>query len=262
MNEQGRNLGLFADLEGKVALVTGAFGGLGLHFAQTLARAGCKVALAGRRVAEGEAVLAELRRQGGQGCVVALDVRDPASVGAAFEAARRQLGPVQVVVNSAGIATTGPAMEVDEAAWQSVIDTNLNGAWRVAQCAARMMRDAGSGGSIVNIASILGLRVAQQVPAYTAAKAGLIHLTRSLALEWARHGIRVNALAPGYFETDINRSFFETDSGRAMIGRIPQRRLGQARQLDGALLLLASDASDYMTGTVLPVDGGHAVSSL
>ena len=261
MNQQGRELGLFADLDGKVALVTGAFGGLGLHFAQTLARAGCKVALAGRRVAEGEAVLADLRRQGGQGCVVSLDVRDPASVGAAFEAAHRQLGPVQVVVNSAGIATTGPAMEVEEGAWQSVIDTNLNGAWRVAQCAARMMRAAG-GGSIVNIASILGLRVAQQVPAYTAAKAGLIHLTRSLALEWARYGIRVNALAPGYFETDINRSFFESDSGRAMIARIPQRRLGQPGQLDGALLLLASDASDYMTGTVLPVDGGHSINSL
>ncbi|SOZ40883.1 SDR family NAD(P)-dependent oxidoreductase [Cupriavidus neocaledonicus] len=261
MNQQGRELGLFADLDGKVALVTGAFGGLGLHFAQTLARAGCKVALAGRRVAEGEAVLADLCRQGGQGCVVALDVRDPASVGAAFEAAHQQLGPVQVVVNSAGIATTGPAMEVEEGAWQSVIDTNLNGAWRVAQCAARMMRAAG-GGSIVNIASILGLRVAQQVPAYTAAKAGLIHLTRSLALEWARHGIRVNALAPGYFETDINRGFFESDSGRAMIARIPQRRLGQPGQLDGALLLLASDASEYMTGTVLPVDGGHSINSL
>ncbi len=258
----GRGLDLFADLEGKVALVTGAFGGLGLHFAQTLARAGCKVALAGRRVGEGEALLAELRTQGGQGCVVALDVRDPASVDAAFAATQRELGPVQIVVNSAGIATTGPAMEVDEAQWQSVIDTNLNGAWRVAQRAARMMRDAETGGSIINIASILGLRVAQQVPAYTAAKAGLIHLTRSLALEWARHGIRVNALAPGYFETEINRSFFETESGQALIRRIPQRRLGQPRQLDGALLLLASDASDFMTGTVLPVDGGHSINSL
>ncbi|CAG2145755.1 2-dehydro-3-deoxy-D-gluconate 5-dehydrogenase [Cupriavidus yeoncheonensis] len=258
----GRGLEPFADLEGKVAMVTGAFSGLGLHFAKTLSRAGCKVALAGRRVGEGEALLAELRKQGGQGCVVALDVRDPTWVDAAFEGARRELGPVQIVVNSAGIATTGAAMEVDEAQWQSVIDTNLNGAWRVAQRAARMMRDTETGGSIINIASILGLRVAQQVPAYTAAKAGLIHLTRSLALEWARHGIRVNALAPGYFETEINRSFFETESGQALIRRIPQRRLGQPRQLDGALLLLASDASDFMTGTVLPVDGGHSINSL
>lgn len=261
-HEDKRSLNPFADLEGKVALVTGAFGGLGLHFAKTLARAGCKVALAGRRVGEGEALLAELRKQGAEGCVVALDVRDPTWVDAAFEGAQRELGPVQIVVNSAGIATTGAAMEVDEAQWQSVIDTNLNGAWRVAQRAARMMRDHETGGSIINIASILGLRVAQQVPAYTAAKAGLIHLTRSLALEWARHGIRVNALAPGYFETEINRSFFETDSGQALIRRIPQRRLGQPRQLDGALLLLASDASDFMTGTVLPVDGGHSINSL
>jgi 2-deoxy-D-gluconate 3-dehydrogenase len=262
MNQQERNLSLFADLEGKVALVTGAFGGLGLHFAQTLARAGCKIALAGRRVTEGEAVLASLQSQGTSGCVVPLDVRDPESVGSAFANATRALGNVEIVINSAGIATTSAALDVTEDDWQRVIDTNLNGAWRVAQCAARMMRDAGSGGSIVNIASILGLRVAQQVPAYTAAKAGLIHLTRSLALEWARHGIRVNALAPGYFETDINRSFFETKSGQSLIRRIPQRRLGQPAQLDGALLLLASDASEYMTGTVLPVDGGHAVSSL
>ncbi|QYY29871.1 SDR family oxidoreductase [Cupriavidus pinatubonensis] len=261
-HEDGRSLNPFADLEGKVALVTGAFGGLGLHFAKTLSRAGCKVALAGRRVGEGEALLAELRKQGGQGCVVALDVRDPTWVDSAFERAQQELGPVQIVVNSAGIATTGAAMDVDEAQWQSVIDTNLNGAWRVAQRAARMMRDTDTHGSIINIASILGLRVAQQVPAYTAAKAGLIHLTRSLALEWARHGIRVNALAPGYFETEINRSFFETESGQALIRRIPQRRLGQPRQLDGALLLLASDASDFMTGTVLPVDGGHSINSL
>ena len=252
----------FADLQGRVALVTGAFGGLGLHFAKTLARAGCKVALAGRRVAEGEAVLARLHEQGATGCVVALDVRDPASVEAAFEAARREFGPINIVVNSAGIATTSPALAVTEDDWQRVIDTNLNGAWRVAQCAARMMRDTGNGGSIVNIASILGLRVLQQVPAYTAAKAGLIHLTHALALEWARHGIRVNAIAPGYFETYINRDFFETESGQALVRRIPQRRLGQPRQLDGALLLLASDASSYMTGTVLPVDGGHMVSTL
>ncbi|GAB7542332.1 SDR family NAD(P)-dependent oxidoreductase [Cupriavidus sp. 8B] len=252
----------FADLEGKVALVTGAFGGLGRHFALTLARAGCRVALAGRRVGEGEALLAALRDEGGQGCVVSLDVRNPASVASAFAGAASALGTVNIVVNSAGIAVTRPAIEVAEDEWQSVIDTNLSGAWRVAQQAAKMMRDGGKGGSIVNIASILGMRVAQQVPAYTAAKAGLIHLTRSLALEWARYGIRVNALAPGYFETDINRSFFETDSGQALVKRIPQRRLGQPEQLDGALLLLASDASDYITGAVLPVDGGHMVSTL
>ncbi len=262
MSAPGAAAAVFADLEGKVALVTGAFGGLGRHFALTLARAGCRVALAGRRVGAGEECLAELRAAGGDGCVVALDVRDGASVESAFSATAADFGPPNIVVNSAGIAVTRPALDVAEHEWQSVIDTNLSGAWRVAQCAARAMRDAGEGGSIINIASILGLRTAQQVPAYAAAKAGLIHLTRSLALEWARFGIRINALAPGYFETDINREFFASESGRAMIGRIPQRRLGQPSQLDGALLLLASSASEYITGAVLPVDGGHMVSSL
>ena len=253
---------VFPDLEGKVALVTGAFGGLGRHFALTLANAGCRVVLAGRRLAEGERLLAEIRAMGADGCVVQLDVCDPDSVSGAFFRAEQAQGTVDIVVNSAGIATTGPALETSEHDWARVIDTNLTGAWRVAQYAAQQMREAGRQGSIINIASILGLRVVQQVPAYTAAKAGLIHLTQSLALEWARHGIRVNALAPGYFATEINRAFFDTASGQAMVRRIPQRRLGQPSQLDGALLLLASGASDYITGAVLPVDGGHLVSSL
>jgi NAD(P)-dependent dehydrogenase (short-subunit alcohol dehydrogenase family) len=142
-----------------------------------------------------------------------------------------------------------------------VIDVNLNGTWRVAQAAGRHMQAHG-GGSIINIASILGLRVAQQVPAYAASKAALIQLTQALALEWARHGIRVNALAPGYIETDLNREFFASDAGQALIRRVPQRRLGQARELSAPLLLLASDASSFMTGSVLVVDGGHLISTL
>jgi len=256
------HVGLFDDLKGKTALVTGAFGGLGRHFALTLAGAGCRVALAGRRVAEGEQVLAEIHQSGGEGCVVQLDVRNLASVEAAFAKAAADFGPVGILVNNAGIAATCPALEVSEADWASVIDTNLNGAWRVAQAAARQMQQSGAGGSIINIASILGLRVSQQVPAYVAAKAALIHLTSALALEWARHGIRVNAIAPGYIETDMNRAFFETEGGQAIIKRIPQRRLGQPRHLDGALLLLASAASEFITGTVIPVDGGHLVTSL
>jgi 2-deoxy-D-gluconate 3-dehydrogenase len=253
---------MFADLEHKTALVTGAFGGLGRHFALTLAHAGCRVALAGRRIAEGDKVLEKIRAGGGDGCVVALDVRDPESVAQAFETAAARLGPVRILVNNAGIAVTAPALELGEDDWSRVIDTNLNGVWRVAQAAARQMRDAGHGGSIVNIASILGLRVAQQVPAYAAAKAGVIQLTQALALELARFDIRVNALAPGYIETDLNREFFTTDAGQAIIKRVPQRRLGQPRHLDAPLLLLASDASEFMTGAVLPVDGGHLVSSL
>lgn len=262
MTSTSRRSPVFPDLEGKVALVTGAFGGLGRHFSLTLANAGCRVVLAGRRIAEGERLLDEILTTGGSGCVVPLDVCDPDSVSGAFFRAEQALGVVDIVVNSAGIATTGAALETSEQDWQQVIDTNLTGAWRVAQYAAQQLRDAGRPGSIVNIASILGLRVAQQVPAYTAAKAGLIHLTQSLALEWARHRIRVNALAPGYFATEINRAFFETEGGQAMVRRIPQRRLGHPSQLDGALLLLASASSDYITGAVLPVDGGHLVSSL
>jgi 2-deoxy-D-gluconate 3-dehydrogenase len=254
--------GLFDDLRGKTAFVTGAFAGLGRHFALTLARAGCRVALAGRRVAEGEQLLAEIRETGGEGCVVRLDVRDPASVADAFAQTKSELGPVGILVNNAGIAVTCPALEVNEADWSGVIDTNLNGAWRVAQAAARQMQQGAVGGSIINIASILGLRVSQQVPAYVAAKAALIHLTGALALEWARHGIRVNAIAPGYIETDMNRAFFETEGGKAVIKRVPQRRLGQPEHLDGALLLLASEASEFITGTVIPVDGGHLVTSL
>jgi 2-deoxy-D-gluconate 3-dehydrogenase len=211
-------------------------------------------------VSEGEAVLTALQEEGATGRVVALDVRDPASVEAAFDTVRRELGPVDIVINSAGIATTSPALAVTEDDWQRVIDTNLNGAWRVAQCAARMMRDTGNGGSIINIASILGMRVLQQVPAYTAAKAGLIHLTQALALEWARHGIRVNAIAPGYFSTEINADFLESEAGRRLLSRVPMGRAGNLAELDGPLLLLASDAGAFMTGSVITVDGGHLLA--
>ncbi|HET9652468.1 MAG TPA: SDR family oxidoreductase, partial [Usitatibacter sp.] len=137
-----------------------------------------------------------------------------------------------------------------------------DGAWRVAQAAAKAMVAARKGGSIINIASILGLRVATSLLSYTAAKAALVQVTQALGLEWARHGIRVNAIAPGYIETEMNRGFFQTDAGQTMVKRVPQRRIGHAAELDGALLLLASDASSYMTGTVIVVDGGHLVSSL
>jgi NAD(P)-dependent dehydrogenase (short-subunit alcohol dehydrogenase family) len=217
--ESAQALKPFADLDGKLALVTGAFSGLGRHFARTLAQAGCRVVLAGRRLSEGEPLLEELRSAGHSACMVPLDVRDGAIVAEAFVAAEKAMGKVNIVINSAGVAVTNAAMDVSEEQWQSVIDTNLNGAWRVAQCAARSMRDSG-GGSIVNIASILGLRVAQQVPAYAAAKAGLIHLTRALALEWARYGIRVNALAPGYLATNINGEFFRTEAGQAMMAEM------------------------------------------
>lgn len=247
----------FDDLDGKSALVTGASGGLGLHFARLLASHGVRVTLAARRLAALESACSEIAAAGGQADALALDVADAASVGAAL--ADKSF---DILVNNAGISGAGRAADLAEADWDAVVDTNLKGVFLVAQAAARGMREAGKGGAIVNIASILGERVAGGVAAYAASKAGVIQLTKALALEWARDGIRVNALCPGYIETDINRDFFSTEPGQQLIRRIPQRRLGRAEELDGALLLLASQAGSYITGASLAVDGGHLVSSL
>lgn len=248
-------------LTGRVALVTGASGGLGAHFAGVLARSGASVAVAARRVEACSAVCDSIRSTGGKAHPFAMDVADAASVKAAVGAVEERFGRLDILVNNAGIATPAPALDLDEAQWDAVLDTNLKGAFLTAQAAARIMKRH-DGGTIVNVASILGLRVAGQVAAYAASKAGLVQLTKALALEWARHGVRVNALCPGYIETDINRGFFASEAGRAMLNRVPQRRLGQPSDLDGPLLLLCSDASAYMTGSVVAVDGGHLVSSL
>ena len=253
--------GFTADLRGRVALVTGASGGLGAHFAGVLAGAGARVAVAARRVAACGAVCDAIRAAGGEAAPLPLDVADAASARAAVAAVAERWGRLDVLVNNAGIAATAPALDLAEADWDAVVDTNLKGAFLVAQAAAGVMKGAG-GGSIVNVASILGLRVAGGVAAYAASKAGLVQLTRALALEWARHGVRVNALCPGYIETDINRDFFRSEAGVAMLRRVPQRRLGRPEDLDGALLLLCSEASRYMTGAEIAVDGGHLVSSL
>jgi NAD(P)-dependent dehydrogenase (short-subunit alcohol dehydrogenase family) len=249
-------------LAGHNALVTGANGNLGHHFAMTLAKTGAGVAITARRIDSLASLQASLAMLDVRATAVALDVTDPADVHGAFDAASEALGPITIVVNNAGIAITKPLLDHTEDDWRQVIDVNLNGAWRVAQTAARHMVAHGRGGSIVNVASILGERVAAQVPSYAASKAALIQLTKAMALELARHRIRVNALAPGYIETGMNRDFFASDAGQALIKRIPQRRIGTADELDGALLLLASDAGSYITGSVLTVDGGHLVSSL
>ncbi len=243
---------------GRTALVTGASAGLGRHFAWLLARHGATVVVAARRVPELAALVAEIDASGGTAHALALDVRNPDAVERAVAAA----GPLDIVVNNAGIATTKPALETDEAAWQQVIDTNLSGAFRVARAAAKAMVEGGRGGTIINIASILAFRVAKQVPAYVAAKAGLVKLTEALALELASRGIRVNAIAPGYIETDLNREFLRSPSGQAMQARIALRRFGTAADLDGALLLLASDAGAYITGATIVVDGGHGLAWL
>ena len=246
-------------LDGRVALVTGASGALGAEFARVLADAGARVVLAARRV-EAMQVLA---RQLTDAHVTALDVTDPDSVRRAVDAAEAWAGtPVDLLVNNSGIAIAGASLEQSDRDWAQVMGVNLDGARRMSVAVAARLVEAGRRGAIVNVASILGLRQGAGGSAYATSKAALIQLTKQHALEWARHGIRVNALAPGYVETDINRDFFATDHGQAQIRRIPQRRLGQAGDLAGPLLLLASDAGAFMTGSVLMADGGHLLSPL
>jgi len=245
-----------AQLSGKRALVTGASSGLGAHFAALLAAHGADVVLAARRLDALDAVAQKVKTYG-RVSTVRLEVTSADSRAAMVEAA----GPIDILVNNAGVVRESTALAHSEADWDTVVDTNLKGMFFVAQALAPGM-EARGGGSIVNVASILGLRQAGGVVSYAVSKAGVIQLTKTLALEWARKGIRVNALAPGYIETDINRDFWASDAGRSLVKRIPQRRLGQLHDLDGPLLLLASDASKYMTGSVIAVDGGHLVSGL
>lgn len=244
----------------RTALVTGASGGLGEHFARVLHAAGARVALAARRADALAALAGEL---GERAVAVPLDVTDAAAVGRAFDAAEAAFGaPCDVVVNNAGIAVTRPALQQTAEDWDTVMDVDLRGCFFVAQAAAQRLVAAGKGGSIVNIASVGGLRVLGGVAGYTAAKAALLQLTRQLAVEWAQHNIRVNAIAPGYVLTPINAGFFDTDAGQALIKRSPQRRLGKPEDLTGPLLLLASDAGAHMTGATVVVDGGHSVNPL
>jgi len=262
MNAMRDDAMLRADLSGKVALVTGASGGLGRHFALTLARNGATVVVAARRIDSINAVAAEIAAAGGQSAAVVLDVTSSDSVRAAFDQAQARFEAVDILVNNSGIVVGKPALEQSPEDWNQVLETNLRGAFFMATECARRLRDAKRPGSIINIASILGLRQASMVASYAASKAALIQLTKTLALELARYDIRVNAIAPGYIESDLNRDFFATEAGQALVRRIPQRRLGSPHDLDGPLLLLASQSSRYMTGSVIVADGGHLTSSL
>jgi len=248
------------DLTGRVALVTGASRGLGRHFAGVLARAGASVALAARREDLLAEAVAEIGKTKGGAVALPLDVTDGKSVRQCVAAAERALGPLDILVNNAGIAISKPLLEHSEEDWDRVLDTNLKGAWLMSREAAARWIELRRGGRIINISSLLALRTIRNVPSYTAAKAGLDHLTRTLAVELARYGIAVNAIAPGYVETDMNRGFLRSETGKALIARIPAGRVGAPEDLDGALLLLASAAGAYLNGVVLPVDGGHAVS--
>ncbi|MDY3198501.1 MAG: glucose 1-dehydrogenase [Pseudomonadaceae bacterium] len=251
------------DLSGKTALITGASSGLGAHFARTLAEAGARVVVAARRTDRLAALVAELQAQGSQALAVTMDVTDSDSVKRAFEQAEKQWGVVNILVNNAGIGDPVMFLNMTEGNWRSMMDTNLDGAWRVAHRASLAMAQAGQGGCIINIASILGLRVGTALSHYAVAKAGVVQLTKAMAQELARNRIRVNAIAPGYFRTEINSDWFDTQQGKDYIrDKVPMRRLGQLEELDGPLLLLASEAGSFMTGTVINVDGGHLTNSL
>ncbi len=249
------------DLSGRSAVITGGGTGLGKRFAQVLSAAGASVVLCARRTDKLQETAAEINKAGGRALCVSMDVTDAAQVAAGFDAAE-DFGQVSILVNNAGVAAQSVLLDMEETEWDTVLDTNLKGAWLVAREAARRMIAAGTSGSIINIASILGYSAQKGTGPYAASKAALIQITRVMALEWAKYGIRVNAMAPGYFATEMSEGFLTSETAQNMIKRIPQRRLGRPDQLDGTILLLASDASEYMTGTTITVDGGHSLTGI
>ena len=247
-------------LDGHNAIVTGASSGLGRHFALTLARAGAKVALAARRTDKLQEVADEIADLDGHGLPVKLDVTDAASIKEAVAAAETELGAITILVNNSGVVIPGAAVDITEEDWDAVIDTNLKGGWMMAQEVARHMIRLKHGGSIVNIASVLGARVQNQLSTYAISKAAVVQMTKALALELAHHDIRVNAIAPGYIVTDFNRGFLTSSRGQEMMRQIPQQRFGELEDLDATLLLLAGDGSRYITGAVITADGGHGLA--
>jgi len=249
-------------LANQTAIVTGASSGLGAHFAHVLAEAGARVALLARRLRLAEEIAAEIADQHGTAAAFSCDVTDPDSIRRALQDVESTFGLPDILINNAGLHVGDTAIELKPEDWDSVMETNLRGTWLMTQDVARHWIERKRPGVIVNIASILGITVSGGVMPYAVSKAALIHLTKSLALEWARHGIRVNALAPGYFPTDLNKDYLASSAAEAMVKRIPMRRIGAFKDLDGPLLLLASPASGYMTGTVIPIDGGHLVAGV
>lgn len=250
------------DLSGQVALVTGASSGLGANFAMVLAQAGATVVAAARRVDRLERLVADISAAGGKAIAVAMDVNDADSVVAAFDQVEASVGTVSILVNNAGVADPSRFVDSTEQKWDFTVDTNLKAVWRVSRDASERMIKAGVTGSIINIASILGLQPSANNALYATAKAGVIQLTKNSAQELWRHNIRVNALCPGYFETEINADFFQSEKGSQYLNKIPPRRLGNMDELTMPLLMLASQAGSFITGVALPVDGGHLLQSL
>jgi NAD(P)-dependent dehydrogenase (short-subunit alcohol dehydrogenase family) len=250
------------NLNGKTALVTGAGSGLGRNFAQTLADAGATVVLAARRREKLQETAESIADKGGNAICVDLDVTDSDSIQSCFVEFEASVGNADIVVNNAGIARQDFLVDISEANWDAVIETNLKGVFLVAQRAAQSMIEAEKPGSIINIASILGLRVSKALASYIAAKSAVVQVTRAMALEWAQFGIRVNAIAPGYFITEMNQEQFEAGAGEILTKRIPMRRVGEVEELSGPVLLLASNAGSFMTGSTIVVDGGQLCNSL
>ncbi|MBO6688119.1 MAG: glucose 1-dehydrogenase [Hyphomonas sp.] len=251
------------DLTGRIALVTGASSGLGKHFAGVLAEAGAKVVLAARRMERLETLAAEIEAKGGEALAVSMDVTKADTIQAALEATVERFGgPADVIVNNSGLSREGFFTNMEEDDFDLVMDTNTKGVWLVARTFAGALVKSGKPGSMINIASVAGRRVGYTMTAYCASKAACEHMTRNMAIEMARYGVRVNAIAPGYFETEINDEFLNSDEGENMRKRVPMRRFGEHEELSGPLLLLASDAGSFMTGTTIIVDGGHMWNSL
>jgi len=255
------------DLSGRVALVTGASSGLGAQFARTLAKAGAGVVLAGRRVERLKTLRAEIESEGGDAHVVALDVTDPVSIRSAVAHAETEMGTLDILINNSGVATTQKLTEVTEEDYDYVFDTNTKGAFFVAQEVGKRMlgRAKGStpgtftGGRIVNIAAMAGLRVFPQIGVYCMSKAAVIHMTRAMALEWGRWDINVNAICPGYIDTEMNHHQWQTEQGKRLIDLLPRKRLGTPEDLDTVLLMLCAKESRFVNGAVIQADDGYAL---
>lgn len=257
-------MGIEVNFEGKIALITGASSGLGARFAKVLAQAGAQVVLAARRTDRLKELRAEIEADGGAAHMVQLDVTDYASIKSAIAHAETEAGPIDILINNAGVSNLKRLLDVTPDDYAYVMDTNLRGAFFVAQESAKRMVARSKGDPkkqhrIVNIASVAGMRVISQLGTYCTSKAGVIQMTKAMALEWGKYGINVNAICPGYISTEINQSFFETDDGKRLINSLPRNRLGRPEDLDGLLLLLAGEEARFMNGAIVTVDDGMSV---
>jgi len=245
------------DISGRTALVTGASSGLGNHFARVLAAAGANVVAAARRADRLDRLVGDIAGSGGQAMALTLDVADASRMDAVLDAATERFGAVDILINNAGITYEGHSLDMSGEQLDRILDVNVKSIWHLSTKVARRLAARGARGNIVNIASICAMNAAPSLSLYAISKAAVVQLTKSLALDFWASDIRVNAICPGYFKTEMNAGLFDTEAGQKLIGRLPAKRLGEYRELDGALLLLASDAASFMTGAAIPVDGGH-----